>query len=180
MMSLGDDKFSLNWREAQKSIADYLSTNSFLVWEERRLGNKRVDILAKRELNKKIFYIIFEVKHYNNVTPSAEDKFRIQLEDYLKLLIQRELKRKSKNQLLENYVFVGYLVLSKDYGIYLNRRKNWRKKTLVEEDKDFELVWKRNVYLFCSSQEYIQPNLESVGLHFYSQSKISDFFEKYQ
>ena len=177
-MSLGEDKFSLNWREAQKSIADYLSKNNFLVWEERKLGNKRVDILAKRELNNKIFYIIFEVKHYNNVTSSAEDKFRVQLEDYLKLLIQRELKRKSEKQIFENYVFVGYLVLSKDYGIYLNRRKNWRKKTLVEEDKNMELIWKRNVYLFCSSQEYIQSNLETVGLRFYSQSKLQDFFKK--
>ena len=177
-MSLGDDKFSLNWREAQKSIADYLSKNSFLVWEERSLGNRRVDILAKRELNNKIFYIVFEVKHYNNVTPSAEDKFRLQLEDYLKLLIQRELKRKPKNQSLDNYVFVGYLVLSKDYGIYLNRKKNWRKKTINVNDQIIEKIWKRNVYLFCSSQEYIQSNLESVGLHFYSQSKISDFFEK--
>ncbi len=178
IMSLGDDKFSLNWREAQKSIADYLSKNNFLVWEERKLDNKRVDILAKRELNNKIFYIIFEVKHYNNVTSSAEDKFRLQLEDYLKLLIQRELNRKSKKQIIENYVFVGYLVLSKDYGIYLNRKKNWRKKKLVEDDKNFELIWNRNVYLFCSSQEYIQPNLESVGLHFYSQSKLSEFFKK--
>ena len=179
-MSLGEDKFSLNWREAQKSIADYLSKNNFLVWEERKLGNKRVDILAKRELNNKIFYIIFEVKHYNNVTSSAEEKFRVQLEDYLKLLIQRELKRKSKKQIFENYVFVGYLVLSKDYGICLNRKKNWRKKTLVEEDKNMELIWKRNVYLFCSSQEYIQSNLETVGLRFYSQSKLQDFFKKYQ
>ncbi len=179
-MVLGDNKFSLNWREAQKSIADFLSKNSFLVWEEKGMNGKRVDILAKRELNNKVFYLIFEVKHYNNVTASAEDKFRLQLEEYLRVLIMRETDRKKKKQILENYIFIGYLVLSKDYGIYRNRRKNWRKKRLFEDDKDMGLIWKRNVYLFCSSQENIQSNLESVGLQFYSQSKISDFFEKKQ
>ncbi|MCG3221541.1 MAG: hypothetical protein H7641_09185 [Candidatus Heimdallarchaeota archaeon] len=170
------DKFKINWKEAQNSIARFLADNSFMVWEERSLYNKRVDILAKRTYRNKIFYLVFEVKHYNNVTASVEEKFRKQLEEYLKLLIKREVERKSDKQISNNYVFVGYLVLSKDYGIYLNRRKNWIKKQQFAKDSSLDKIWRRNTYLFCSTENYIQKNLEDIGLSFYSQSKLSDFF----
>jgi hypothetical protein len=175
-MVFEEDKFKLNWKEAQNSIAKFLADNSFMVWEERSLYNKRVDILAKRTYRNKIFYIVFEVKHYNNVTASVEEKFRKQLEEYLKLLIKREVERKSDKQISDNYIFVGYLVLSKDYGIYLNRRKNWIKKQQYAKDSNLDKIWRRNVYLFCSTDDFIQKNLEDIGLSFYSQSKLSDFF----
>ena len=117
-MVFEEDKFKLHWKEAQASIAKFLAENSFMVWEERNLLNKRVDILAKRTFKSKTFYLVFEVKHYDNVTASVEEKFRKQLEEYLTLLIKREVERKSDKQISSNYVFVGYLVLSKDYGIY--------------------------------------------------------------
>jgi len=177
-MPLGEDKLKQNWQEAQKSIADFLKNNSFMVWEERRIENKRVDILAKRSYNNKTFYLVFEVKHYEKITSSTEDKSFEQLEDYLRLLVNREIKRKAKKHILEKYLFVGYLVLSKDYGIYLNRKKNWRTKQHFSDDKILSEIWRRNVFLFCSSQKHIQPNLESIGFKFYSQSKLSDFFQK--
>ena len=170
------DKFKIDWKEAQKSIAKFLTDNSFMVWEERSLYNKRLDILAKRAYKNKIFYLVFEVKHYNNVTASVEEKFRKQLEEYLKLLITREVERKSDESITKNYMFVGYLVLSKDYGIYLNRKKNWIKKQQFSEGTNLDKIWRRNVYLFCSTEEFIQKNLEEIGLSFYSQSKLSDFF----
>jgi len=176
LMVFDNDKFSIDWKEAQNSIAKFLSQNSFEVWEERSLFNKRVDVLAKRSYRNKIFYLVFEVKHYNKVTPSAEEKFREQLEEYLKLLIKRETERKSPKTIQDNYVFIGYLVLSKDYGIYLNRRKNWIKKRQFSDDYNLDIIWQRNVYLFCSSEKFIQSNLESLGLSFYSQSELSDFF----
>ncbi|NPD89479.1 MAG: hypothetical protein HGN29_12235 [Asgard group archaeon] len=175
-MVFEEDRFKINWKEAQNSIAKFLADNSFMIWEERSLYNKRVDILAKRTYRNKIFYLVFEVKHYNNVTASVEEKFRKQLEEYLKLLIKREVKRKSDRQISNNYVFVGYLVLSKDYGIYLNRRKNWIKKQQFAKDSNLDKIWRRNVYLFCSTEDFIQKNLEDIGLPFYSQSKLSDFF----
>ncbi|MHA2309167.1 MAG: hypothetical protein ACXABJ_07810, partial [Candidatus Heimdallarchaeaceae archaeon] len=174
-MVFEEDRFKIDWKEAQNSIAKFLAENSFLVWEERSLYNKRVDILAKRTYKNKTFYLVFEVKHYNNVTASVEEKFRKQLEEYLKLLIKREVERKSDKQISNNYVFVGYLVLSKDYGIYLNRRKNWIKKQQFVEDSSLDKIWRRNVYLFCSTENFIQKNLEDIGLSFYSQSKMSDF-----
>jgi hypothetical protein len=176
LMVFDNDKYSINWKEAQSSIARFLSQNSFEVWEERSLFNKRVDVLAKRTYRDKIFYLVFEVKHYNKVTPSVEEKFREQLEEYLKLLIKRETERKSPKTVQEKYVFIGYLILSKDYGIYLNRRKNWIKKRQFSDDINLDKIWQRNVYLFCSSEKFIQNNLESVGLAFYSQSELSDFF----
>ncbi len=176
-MQFREDKFKQNWQEAQKSIANFLEKNSFMVWEERAIENRRVDILAKRSFNNKAYYLVFEVKHYEKITPNIEDKSLEQLEDYLKLLVNRELERKTKKSLLENYLFVGYLVLSKDYGIYLNRKKNWRKKQYFSDDEVLNEIWRRNVFLFCSSQAHIQSNLESIGFAFYSQSKLSDFFE---
>ncbi len=82
-----EDKTNVpDWKKAQKSIAQFLSDNSFDVWEERTIGNRRVDVLAKREYKGKIFYIVFEVKHYQNVTPSVEEKFVQQLEEYVPVL----------------------------------------------------------------------------------------------
>ncbi|MHA1482534.1 MAG: hypothetical protein ACTSUP_03850 [Candidatus Heimdallarchaeaceae archaeon] len=164
-----------DWKIAQKSIAQFLSDNSFDVWEERTIGNKRVDVLAKREYKGKIFYLVFEVKHYQNVTPSVEEKFVKQLEEYVQTLILRETQRKSNNQIFEHYVFIGYLILSKDYGIFLNRRKNWRKKPFFTGNIELYKIWKRNVHFYCSSPKFIRKNLESQGISFYTQSKISDF-----
>lgn len=174
-MSNPDDKQTPEWRDVPLKIASFLKKNSFEVWEERIIANKRVDILAKRSYNNKSFYIVFEFKHYENVTASVEDKFFDQLSTYLKILIKREMKRKGFTHVSRNYIFVGYLVLSKDYGIYKNRRKNWRKNSVLLEDKELEHIWKRNLYLFSSTDDYIKSNLESIGLSFYSQSSIEDF-----
>ncbi len=174
-----EEKVNLpDWKIAQKSIAKFLSDNSFNVWEERSIGNKRVDVLAKREYKGKTFYLIFEVKHYQNVTPSVEEKFILQLEEYVQALILRETKRKSSNQIFEHYVFIGYLILSKDYGIFLNRKKNWRKKPFFIENVELSKIWKRNVHFYCSSPKFIRKNLESQGISFYTQSKISDFLTR--
>ena len=164
-----------DWKIAQMSIAQFLSDNSFDVWEERSIGNKRIDVLAKREYKGKTFYLVFEVKHYQNVTPSIEEKFVQQLEEYVQKLILRETQRKSIKQIFENYVFIGYLILSKDYGIYLNRKKNWWKKPFLTENTELSKIWKRNVQFFCSSPKFVRKNLESEGIYFYTQSKISDF-----
>lgn len=176
-MSFRENKFTQNWKEAQQSIAFFLERNNFLVWEERSIKNKRIDILAKRLFKDQIFNLIFEVKHYNTINASEEDKFLEQLEEYLRLFIIREVKRKGIRKITSNSIFIGYLVLSKDYGLHLNRKKNWRKKDIFDKDSELSNLWKNNVFLFCSSQEFIQTNLESIGLTFYSQSKLSDFFE---
>ncbi len=171
-----EDKIDLpDWRVAQNTIATFLSENSFDVWEERSIGNKRIDVLAKREYKGKLYYLIFEVKHYQNVTASVEEMFVKQLEEYVQSLILREIQRKTTKQIYENYIFIGYLILSKDYGIYLNRKRNWRKKEKISENTELNKIWRRNVYLFCSSPQYIRKNLEIQGIKFYSQSKISDF-----
>ena len=174
-----EDKVNFpDWKIAQNSIAKFLAENSFDVWEERSIRNKRIDVLAKREYKGKIFYLVFEVKHYQNVTPSVEDKFIQQLEEYVQTLILRETQRKSTNQIYDHYVFIGYLILSKDYGIYLNRRKNWRKKPFFTESNELSKIWKRNVHFYCSSPNFIRKNLETLGLSFYIQSKISDFLNR--
>lgn len=177
-MSSSDEKQLPEWREAQCNVASILKNNSFEIWEERTIGKRRVDILAKRTFNNKTFYIVFEFKHYENVTASIEDKFLEQLLDYIRLLIERELGRKGFKHISKKYVFIGYLVLSNDYGIYTNRRKNWRKERHFPENKDLENIWKRNLYLFSSTEKYIRPNLESIGLSFYSQTSISDFYRE--
>ncbi len=177
-MKSEDKSNSPDWRIAQNSIAKFLSENSFDVWEERSIGNKRVDVLAKCEYKGKTFYLVFEVKHYQNVTPSVEEKFIQQLEEYVRTLILREIQRKSYNQIIEHYVFIGYLILSKDYGIFLNRRKNWRKKAYFTENTVLSKIWKRNVHFYCSSPKFIRKNLESQGISFYTQSKISDFLTR--
>ena len=89
----------------------------------------------------------------------------------------RELRRKGFKHVSDKHIFVGYLVLSKDYGIYTNRRKNWRKSKLFPKNKDLEYIWTRNLYLFSSTDKYIRSNLESIGLTYYSQSTIEDFTE---
>lgn len=177
-MNPQNKKINTEWKIAQNSIAKLLNNNSFEVWEERRIKNKRIDILAKRTVGDTIYYLIFEVKHYNKVTAGTEDKFLEQLNKYLELLIKRELERKKFNYVLKKIIFIAYLVLSNDYGIYKNRRKNWRKERLFPDNRELEEIWKRNVYLFSSTQKYIQKNLESVGLPFYSQTQISDFFSE--
>ncbi|MBY9000871.1 MAG: hypothetical protein KGD64_08165 [Candidatus Heimdallarchaeota archaeon] len=164
------------WKIAQHSIAQFLSENSFDVWEERSIGNRRIDVLAKREYEGKIYYLVFEVKHYQNVTASIEEKFVLQLEEYLQVLLLRESNRKTLKQISEKYIFIGYLILSKDYGIYLNRRKNWRKKQYFVGNEELSKIWKRNVHFYCSAPKFIRKNLEPAGLAFYTQSKISDFF----
>ncbi|TFG09278.1 hypothetical protein EU534_02335, partial [Candidatus Heimdallarchaeota archaeon] len=75
------------WRKTQLNIAKILRNNSFETWEERALDNRRIDLLAKRYCNNKIYNIVFEFKHYENVTASSEDKFLEQLHEYLQLLI---------------------------------------------------------------------------------------------
>ena len=165
------------WRKTQLNIAKILQSNSFEIWEERTIGNRRVDILAKRSYNNKTYYIVFEFKHYEKVTAGIEDKFLEQLHDYLYLLIERELGRKGFKYVSNNNVFIGYLVLSKDYGIYTNRRKNWRKNKNFPENEELELIWSRNLYLFSSTEKYIRSNLESIGLTYYYQSSIEDFTE---
>ncbi len=177
-MSFSKEKKHLEWQEVPLKIARFLRNNSFEVWNERSIEKKRVDILAKRAYKNKTYYIILEFKHYEKVTGSAEDKFLEQLREYLRIFVQRELKRKGFSHISRNYVFIGYLVLSKDYGIYKNRRKNWRKERLFPEDKDLEYIWKRNLYLFSSTEDYIRSNLELVGLPFYSQTSIQDFTDK--
>lgn len=174
-----EDKINIpDWKIAQKSIAQFLSDNSFDVWEERSIGNKRIDVLAKREYKGKISYLVFEVKHYQNVTSSVEEIFVQQLEEYVQTLILRETQRKSNKQIFEHYVFIGYLILSKDYGIFLNRRKNWRKKPFFTENVELSKIWKRNVHFYCSSPKFIRKNLESHGISFYTQSKILDFLTR--
>ncbi len=126
-MNLQDENSKKAWRVAQNSLAQFLQNNSFEIWEERRIENKRLDILAKRIVGEKIFYIVFEVKHYNKVSAGNEDKFLEQLNQYLKLLILRELDRKKYSYVSKKIFFTGYLVFANDYGIYKNRRKNWRK-----------------------------------------------------
>ncbi len=175
-MNLNSEKSKEAWKVAQTSLAQFLQNNSFEVWEERRIENKRLDLLAKRSVGEKIYYIVFEVKHYNKVSAGNEDKFLEQLNEYLKLLILREIERKKFQFVSKKVVFTGYLVFANDYGIYRNRRKNWRKSRDFPDNKELEEIWKRNVYLFSSTQEYIQKNLESVGLTFYSQSTIAEFF----
>jgi hypothetical protein len=175
-MNLQEENSKEAWKVAQSSLAEFLQNNSFEVWEERRIENKRLDILAKRTIGEKIYYIVFEVKHYNKVSAGNEDTFLEQLNEYLRLLILRELRRKKFSFVSKKVFFTGYLVFANDYGIYRNRRKNWRKNRDFPDDEELEAIWKRNVYLFSSTQEFIQRNLESVGLTFYSQSKISDFF----
>ena len=177
-MNLENEKSKEPWKIAQISLAKFLQNNSFEVWEERRIENKRLDILAKRTIGEKIYYIIFEVKHYNKVSAGTEDKFLEQLNEYLRLLILRELERKKFPFVSKKTTFVGYLVFANDYGIYRNRRKNWRKNRNFPDNKELETVWERNVYLFSSTKEFIQKNLESVGLTFYSQSKMSDFLSE--
>ena len=103
-----EKKEKLDWQLAQEKIAKYLSANSFSVWEERKIGRKRVDILAKRVINDVVYYLIFEIKNYNKISASEETKFEGQLLEYLKSLILREKKRKKLTNL--KYVFVGYLV----------------------------------------------------------------------
>ncbi len=177
-MKLQDERESPDWRKQQDSIAKFLEDNSFEVWKERRIENRRIDVLAKRSFKNKTFYLIFEVKHYNKVSAGQEDMFLEQLRDYVRLFILRELKRRSFEHISKQYVFVGYLVMSKDYGIYKNRRKNWRKSKSFPENKELENVWKKNVYLFSSTKNHIQPNLESIGLSFYSQSDLLYFLDK--
>ena len=177
-MNLQDKKETPDWRKQQDIIAKFLEDNSFEVWIERGIKNRRIDVLAKRSYKNKTYYIIFEVKHYNNVTAGVEDKFFEQLSDYVQLFILRELKRRSFEHVSKQYVFVGYLVLSKDYGIYKNRRKNWRENKSFSETKELEETWQKNVYLFSSTKNYIQSNLESIGLPFYSQSNMLHFLNK--
>ena len=56
------------WKIAQHSIAQFLSENSFDVWEERSIGNRRIDVLAKREYEGKIYYLVFEAVSYTHLT----------------------------------------------------------------------------------------------------------------
>jgi len=172
-----EKKEKLDWQLAQEKIAKYLSANNFSIWEERKIGRKRVDILAKRVINDVVYYLIFEIKNYNKISASEETKFEGQLLEYLKSLILREKKRKKLTNLLDKNIFVGYLVFSNDYGIYHNRRKNWRKTNAFEGNEELETIWKRNVHLFCSTPGYIQKNLDSIGLQLYKQKKILDFFD---
>lgn len=174
-MNLDEDSSIPDWRAAQQSIANFLLGNSFEVWEEQAIGNRRVDVLAKREFGGKIYYLIFEVKHYQNVTSSIEESFLLQIEEYIEALLKREVKRKSPKHVFKNYIFIGYLILAKDYGIYLNRRKNWRKKEFLSDNEKMRRIWKRNVHFFCSSPKFIKANLENFGIKLYTQSKISDF-----
>ena len=174
-MNSSDESHPPEWRKTQLNIAKILENNSFEIWEERSIGKRRVDILAKRSFNNKTYNIVFEFKHYEKVTGSIEDMFLEQLREYLKLLIERELGRKGFKHISKNHIFVGYLVLSKDYGIYKNRRRNWRKNRLFPENKELEFIWSRNLYLFSSTEKYIRSNLESIGLTYYSQSSIEDF-----
>ncbi|MHA1447167.1 MAG: hypothetical protein ACTSSN_10770, partial [Candidatus Heimdallarchaeaceae archaeon] len=67
-MNPNNEKSLEPWRVAQSSLAHFLHNNSFEVWEEKRIENKRLDILAKRSIKDKTYYIVFEAKHYNKVS----------------------------------------------------------------------------------------------------------------
>ena len=165
----------LEWQQAQKAIAKLLRINGFEVWEERKVEGKRIDVLSKRIINNKTYYLVFEVKHYKNVRPSTETKFEDQLISYLEALIRRELNNKSIKTLLEKYVFIGYLVMTKDYMLLKNRKINYHKPRNPFQHPEIKKLWRRNVYLLYSTPEYIRKNLEKIGLRSYKQTHLIDF-----
>lgn len=170
---------SKEWKKAQENIAVLLSNNGFLVWHEKKIGNNRVDILAKRQIGDSVCNLIFEVKHYNNVSGRQEIEFEKQLQKYLKAMIKREAKRYSPKFVYENMKFIGYLVFTKDYGIHQNNVKHYAKKQPFKEDNSLFLrkIWERNVYVFFSRPVYIAENLKTLGLPFFQQTKITDFLD---
>ena len=120
-MNLQDKKETPDWRKQQDIIAKFLEDNSFEVWIERGIKNRRIDVLAKRSYKNKTYYIIFEVKHYNNVTAGVEDKFFEQLSDYVQLFILRELKRRSFEHVSKKpYVGLMLIFISSEFilGIF--------------------------------------------------------------
>ncbi len=165
------------WRKAQHYIAELLKYNGFKVWEERSIKSGRVDILAKREIRERTYYLVFEVKHYQKITSALECKFEEQLQSYLLNLIKREIKTKTINSIRKNAVFIGYLVLTNDYGIYHNRKVNWNKGR-IGDSAVIEEIWTRNVYLFCSIPKHIQQNLEKIGLNMCVQTSIETFLNQ--
>ncbi len=169
----------MEWKKAQENIGILLSNNGFLVWHEKKIGHNRVDILAKRQIGDSVYNLIFEVKHYMNVSGRQEIEFEKQLQGYLKAMIKREVKRYSLKYVYEYMKFIGYLVFTKDYGIHQNNVKNYAKKQpFKEEDSHFlRRIWERNVYGFFSRPVYIAENLKTVGLPFYRQTKMTDFLD---
>lgn len=172
-----NSKRALPWQIAQERVAAILKQMGIDYWIEQPLNGYRVDVLGKYQAKKKLYYIIFEVKHYQSITPKQEIDFEKQMVNYVAELIKREARKKSPNTILEKYVFIGYLVLAKDYALMRNRKMNWRKESPFDKNQvEFNKIWKRNVKLFCSTPEHIKENLANIGIIPSKQSNLERFF----
>ncbi|UJG44792.1 MAG: hypothetical protein K9W46_06310 [Candidatus Heimdallarchaeum endolithica] len=165
------------WAIAQEKITKYIEKLGFDVWKERRINNKRVDILAKKVSGDKIIYLVFEIKHYNRVHAYNEREFFLQIQDYVKELLLREVARKSAKKVLRDYLIIGYLVFTNDFGIFKNRKKDWKKGSSPQNNKIIKEIWKRKVSFFYSTPEFIKKNLESVGISLDKQLLLNKFFD---
>ncbi|MHA1684918.1 MAG: hypothetical protein ACTSYD_00770 [Candidatus Heimdallarchaeaceae archaeon] len=171
-------KAFLPWQQAQKAVAKVLDEMDIEHWIEQPINNYRIDVLAKHQVGNKTYCLIFEVKHYLSVTASKEEQFEQQLTKYVIELIKKEMQRKSIKTILNQYTFVGYLVLGNDYGLIRNRKLNWRKKTYLRDaPQDLKKIWDRNVFFFCSTIDHIKGNLHKIGLASKHQAKLSTFLD---
>ncbi len=177
MKNKTQEKNISNWRFAQSQVAELLKKNNFSIWEEYRINKKnRVDILAKRKIREDVVYIIVEVKDYKKVTGNDEKRFMDQLKNYVKELIIREKNRLSLEKILLHYTFIGYLIVTNDFGLYKKRKKNWLKGSPFPIGDPLNSLWKRNVHIFYSTQDHLYENLKAIGIMAYQNTTILNFF----
>lgn len=164
------------WAIAQEKITGYIQKLGFDVWKERKINNKRVDILAKKVSREKITYLVFEIKHYNRVHAHNEREFFVQIQDYVKELLLREVARKSAKKVLRDYMFIGYLVFTNDFGLFKNRKKDWKRNFFHQSEKVLREIWRKKVSFFYSTPEFIKRNLVSLGLDLDKQLTLNQLF----
>jgi hypothetical protein len=177
---------SQEWRNAQTSVADFLTRHKYHIKQEYRLkSGKRIDIVAQKKAKKKIIHILIEVKDWNKVSRKKESEFSKQLITYLVEYTLEETRtyhsKVLKNTRLTkpNDKFIGILCLTKDAHFsyrkisshFLMKHKQFLGMPLREQLLE-------NMNLYVARFDYLPKVFEETKLPLYKEMQIDDWFPK--
>jgi hypothetical protein len=173
-----------DWKNAQKSVADFLRKHKFGIKEEKRLkSGKRIDVLAQKKIGNSVLHIIVEVKDWNNVSRKQETNFVQQITKYLIEFALEEILPKGfqekweKSDKVIRDKFIGILCLTK--GAHFSFRQvshHFFKKNKEVQGIPLREQIVDNIKLYVARFDYISKVFEDANIPLYREPEISDWF----
>jgi hypothetical protein len=179
---------SLEWRNAQTSVADFLKAHEFKIKQEHRLkSGKRIDIIAKRKIKSQILHVLIEVKDWNSVSRKKENEFCQQLIEYLVEYTLEETRNyhskvlKNTRSTIPNERFLGVLCLTNDAHFSYRKISHH----FLEKHKEFLDIPLRenllnNMSLYVSRFDFLPKVFSENKFPLYKEKQIVDWFPESQ